>query len=175
MSHRILAMWNPLEPPSESISLVTGGVVLTGNTYGEDFFGEKDVAIVIASLTQHYPLEPSCLNTHTEKCVPPTACGKQCTTPPTATGNHEPNGYDVLWRCLPTSQEWIVDLLKFIFDAQYILYLQYSIFYHTTIYCFVSQLTLSYKKFMFDGQYILYLQHSIFYLTTIYCFAIQFN
>ena len=33
-----------------------------------------------------------------------------------------------------TSQEGIVDLQKFIFDAQYVLYLQYSIFYLTTIY-----------------------------------------
>jgi hypothetical protein len=65
MSHRIQATWNPLEPLSESISLVTGGAVLLGNTHGEDSFGRKDVAIVIASLTQHYPLEPSCLNTHT--------------------------------------------------------------------------------------------------------------
>jgi hypothetical protein len=43
---------------------MTGGVVLPGNTYGEDSFRGIDVAIVIASLT-HYPLEPSCLNTHT--------------------------------------------------------------------------------------------------------------
>jgi hypothetical protein len=64
MSHGVQATWNPLEPPSGSISLVTGGVVLPGNTYGEDSAGGKGVAIVIASLT-HYPLEPSCLNTHT--------------------------------------------------------------------------------------------------------------
>jgi hypothetical protein len=63
-SHRIQATWNLLEPPSESISLVIGGVVLPGNTYGEDSARGKDVAIVIATLT-HYPLEPSCINTHT--------------------------------------------------------------------------------------------------------------
>ncbi len=49
-SHGIQAMWNQLELHSESISLVTGGVVLPGDTYGEDSFGGKDVAIVIASL-----------------------------------------------------------------------------------------------------------------------------
>ncbi len=48
-----------------TLVLVTGGVVLPCNTYGEDFAGGRDIAIVIASLTQHYPLEPSCLNTHT--------------------------------------------------------------------------------------------------------------
>jgi hypothetical protein len=37
------------------MSLVTGGVVLPGNTYGENSVGGKDVAIVITSLT-HYPL-----------------------------------------------------------------------------------------------------------------------
>jgi hypothetical protein len=57
MSHGIQATWNSLEPPSESISLVTEGVVLPGNTYREDSFKGKDVAIV--------SLEPSCLNTHT--------------------------------------------------------------------------------------------------------------
>jgi hypothetical protein len=56
--------WTPLL----SISLVTGGVVLPGNTYGEDSAEGKDVAIVIASLT-HYPLEPSCLNTHTHPTI----------------------------------------------------------------------------------------------------------
>jgi hypothetical protein len=65
MSQGIQATWNLSEPPSESIFLITGGVVLQGNTYGEDSFRGKDVAIVIASLTQHYRLEPSCLNTHT--------------------------------------------------------------------------------------------------------------
>jgi hypothetical protein len=44
-------MWNPLEPHSESISLVTGGVVILGDTYGEDYFRRKDVAIIITSLT----------------------------------------------------------------------------------------------------------------------------
>jgi hypothetical protein len=38
-----------------------------------------------------------------------------------------------------TSQEGIVDLQKFIFDAQYVLYPQNSIFYITTIYCFAIQ------------------------------------
>jgi hypothetical protein len=42
-----------LELPSESISLVTGGVVLPGNTHGEDSARGKDVVIVIASLTLH--------------------------------------------------------------------------------------------------------------------------
>ncbi len=65
MSHGIQDTWNLLEPPSESISLVTGGVVLLGNTYGEDSFGGQELAIGIASFTTHYPLEPSCLNTHT--------------------------------------------------------------------------------------------------------------
>jgi hypothetical protein len=37
------------------------------------------------------------------------------------------------------SQEGIVDIQKFIFDAQYVLYLQNSIFYLTTIYCFAIQ------------------------------------
>ncbi len=53
---------------------MTGGVVLPGNTYRKDSSWGKDVAIVITSLTQHYPLEPSCLNTHTpcpEKEVAP--------------------------------------------------------------------------------------------------------
>jgi hypothetical protein len=55
-----------LEPHSDSISLVTGGVVLLGNTYEEDSARGRDVAIFIASLTQHYPLELSCLtHTHT--------------------------------------------------------------------------------------------------------------
>jgi hypothetical protein len=48
-------MWISLEPHSESISLVTRGVVLPGNTYGEDSIEGKDVAIVVTSLT-HYPL-----------------------------------------------------------------------------------------------------------------------
>jgi hypothetical protein len=64
-SHGIQATWNLLEPPSESISLVTGGVVLLGNTYGEDSFGGQELVIGVTSFTKHYPLEPSSLNTHT--------------------------------------------------------------------------------------------------------------
>ncbi len=44
---------------------MTGGVVLPGNTYGEDSFEGQELAIGIASFTTHHPLEPSCLNTHT--------------------------------------------------------------------------------------------------------------
>ncbi len=44
---------------------MTGGVVLPGNTYWEDSFRGQELAIGIASFTKHYPLELSCLNTHT--------------------------------------------------------------------------------------------------------------
>ncbi len=44
---------------------MTRGVVLLGNTYEEDSFGGQELTIGIASFTTHYPLEPSCLNTHT--------------------------------------------------------------------------------------------------------------
>ena len=39
-SHGVRTTWNSLEPPSAS-SKETGGVVLLGNTYGEDFPGGK--------------------------------------------------------------------------------------------------------------------------------------
>jgi hypothetical protein len=38
---------------------------------------------------------------NTDECVPPTASGEHILTPSTATGHHEPDGYDVFGRCLP--------------------------------------------------------------------------
>ena len=37
----ILSRWNLLEPPSENSAGESGGVVLLGDTYGEDNTGER--------------------------------------------------------------------------------------------------------------------------------------
>ncbi len=43
-------------------------------------------------------------------------------------------------------QSNLIDLTKIMFDGQYVLYLQNSIFYLTTMYCFAIQFNWSFKK-----------------------------
>jgi hypothetical protein len=69
---------------------------------------DDDTADTIAGTINSHIGKSHCKNhSHTQqtcntgKCIPPTASGKQCPTSRTATGHHEPYGYDVLGRGLP--------------------------------------------------------------------------
>ncbi len=74
----------------------------------------------------------------------------------------------------PSSQEGIVDLQKFIFDAQYVLYLQ-TVYFISQQYIVLQSNLVDLTKIYFWRLVRTISPNSIFYLTIIYCLAIQFN